>query len=179
MLRVPEAKSENDAAPGAGRLTAQLASALLLPVNDRAPRERHFFLFVYGTLLSGEPRHDLLHRTRSLGAATTVPSFNLVDLGPYPALVAGGARAVVGELYEVPVEELAAIDIYEEHPVLFKRTTIELSDGRAAQAYLLDADQVRGRKRIHSGDWRARFRPAPAPSARDSAFVRWAKSRPR
>jgi gamma-glutamylcyclotransferase (GGCT)/AIG2-like uncharacterized protein YtfP len=163
-------------------LTAQLASALLRRVSDPGPAERNFLLFVYGTLLSGEPRHDLLRRARCLGAATTVPAFELVDLGPYPALVAGGTRAVVGELYEVPVEELAAIDVYEEHPVLFKRTTIELAHGtdrRAAQAYLLDASQVRGRKRIHSGDWRARFRPAPAPSARDSAFVRWAKTRPR
>jgi gamma-glutamylcyclotransferase (GGCT)/AIG2-like uncharacterized protein YtfP len=149
------------------------------PVNKSAPAERRFLLFVYGTLLSGEPSHGLLNGARSLGAAKTPPSFELVDLGPHPALVAGGSTAVTGELYEVPVAMLAALDVHEEVPVLFKRATIVLADGRAAEAYLLEADQVRGRRRIGSGDWRARFRRKPAPSARDSAFVRWSRTRAR
>jgi gamma-glutamylaminecyclotransferase len=141
--------------------------------------ERTYLLFVYGTLLSGEPAHALLDGARSLGPAKTPPAFDLVDLGPHPALVAGGTTIVVGELYEVSVAALAAIDIHEEHPVLFKRRTLTLADGREAHAYTLDVDQVRGRRRIRSGDWRGRFRPPPAPSARDSAFVRWSKNRHR
>jgi gamma-glutamylcyclotransferase (GGCT)/AIG2-like uncharacterized protein YtfP len=138
---------------------------------------RHFLLFVYGTMLPGEPSHGLLEGAHCLGPAMTPPVFDLVDLGPYPALVAAGTTVVVGELYEVPLHMLAAIDVYEEHPVLFKRKTIGLSDDRQAQAYLLEADQVLGRRRIRSGDWRARFRRMPAPSARDSAFIRWSKNR--
>jgi gamma-glutamylcyclotransferase (GGCT)/AIG2-like uncharacterized protein YtfP len=146
-------------------------------VSERAPADRTYVLFVYGTLLPGEPSHGLLDGARSLGPAQTAPVYDLVDLGPHPALVAGGTTAVVGEVYEMPVAMLAAIDVHEGHPVLFQRKTIALADGREAQAYMLQEDQVRGRRRIRSGDWRGRFRHAPGPSARDSAFVRWSKSR--
>jgi gamma-glutamylcyclotransferase (GGCT)/AIG2-like uncharacterized protein YtfP len=120
-------------------------------VNDR-----RFILFVYGTLLSGEASHARLNGARALGPATTPPEYDLFDLGPYPALVAGGATAVAGELFELPAAMLAAIDVYEEVPILFKRTRIAIEDGRVAEAYVLERDQVRGRRRIRSGDWRKR-----------------------
>jgi gamma-glutamylcyclotransferase (GGCT)/AIG2-like uncharacterized protein YtfP len=142
-----------------------------------APASRSFVLFVYGTLLSGESSHELLRSARPLGASKTAPAFDLVDLGPYPALVPGGSTSVVGELYEVSVEALSAIDVYEEHPVFFKRTTIPLEDGSQAHAYVLEPDQVRGRRRIRSGDWRARFRPERPPGPRDAAIVRWLRGR--
>jgi gamma-glutamylaminecyclotransferase len=148
-------------------------------VTDPAASSRRFTLFVYGTLLSGEPGHALLEGAIALGAATTKRAYDLYDLGPYPALVDGGATAVVGEAYEVTAPLLAAIDVHEEVPRLFKRRRIELEDGRGIEAYLLDRDQVRGRRRIRSGDWRARFRVERAPGARDGALVSWARKRER
>lgn len=142
-------------------------------------RDGALVLFVYGTLLSGESSHALLEGASALGPAKTSPAFELFDLGPYPALVAGGTTAVVGEIYEVPRPMLAAIDVHEEVPVLFKRMRIELDDGRLADTYLLEADRVRGRRRIRSGDWRARFRVGAGPSARDAAIVQWARKRER
>ena len=136
-------------------------------------------LFVYGTLLSGEPSHGLLDGARAVGPAKTPPSFGLFDLGPYPAMVAGGTTAVAGELYDVSAPMLAALDVHEEVPILFKRIRIALDDGREAQTYVLDADQVRGRRRIRSGDWRGRFGAAPTPGVRDAPFVRWARGRNR
>jgi gamma-glutamylcyclotransferase (GGCT)/AIG2-like uncharacterized protein YtfP len=147
----------------------------MLRVSD--PAARTFVLFVYGTLLPGEPSHALLEGARALGPAKTAPVFDLVDLGPYPALVAGGTTSVIGELYEVQASMLAAIDVHEEHPVLFKRIAIPLEGGAQAQAYTLEPHQTTGRRRIRSGDWRGRFRPAPHPSARDSALVRWLRER--
>lgn len=141
--------------------------------------ERRFVLFVYGTLLSGEPSHGLLDGARALGPATTPPAFDLFDLGPYPALVAGGTTAVVGELYEVMAPMLAAIDVHEEVPILYKRVRIALDDGREAETYTLDAAQARGRRRIRSGDWRGRFRATPARGIRDTPLVRWARNRER
>ena len=138
-----------------------------------------YVLFVYGTLLRGESGHALLDGATAIGPATTRPDFELFDLGPYPALVAGGETAIAGELYELPVAMLAAIDVHEQVPILFKRRRIELQDGRIADAYLLDPDQVRGRRRIRSGDWRTRFRVETAPGPRDSAMVQWARRRPR
>jgi gamma-glutamylcyclotransferase (GGCT)/AIG2-like uncharacterized protein YtfP len=145
------------------------------PVSEVPSRQ--FVLFVYGTLLPGEPSHALLADARALGPARTAPVFELIDLGPYPALVAGGRTSVVGELYELSAATLAAIDVHEGHPVLFKRVTIPLEGGPEAQAYTLEPHQTTGRRRIRSGDWRGRFRHAPGPSARDSAIVRWLKDR--
>ena len=149
-------------------------------VSEQPVSERSFVLFVYGTLLPDEPSHALLDGARALGSAKTPPEFHLVDIGPYPALVAGGPTAVVGELYEVSARTLAAIDVHEEVPILFKRRRIALHDGRHAETYMLDDEQVRGRRRIRSGDWRGRFRPTPPPtSARNAPFVRWLRGRER
>jgi gamma-glutamylcyclotransferase (GGCT)/AIG2-like uncharacterized protein YtfP len=141
------------------------------------PAARQFRLFVYGTLLAGEPNHSLLDRARALGSARTAPVFELIDLGPYPALVAGGSTSVLGELYELTAAMLASVDVHQGHPVLFKRTPIVLDDGTLAHAHTLEANQVLGRRRIRSGDWRGRFRVAQGPSARDSALVRWLRDR--
>ena len=65
-------------------------------------------VFVYGTLLAGEPNHRLLEAASFVGPAETPPVFSLVDLGPFPALVGGGAGAVVGEVYEVDRPDVGA-----------------------------------------------------------------------
>jgi gamma-glutamylcyclotransferase (GGCT)/AIG2-like uncharacterized protein YtfP len=119
-------------------------------------------LFAYGTLREGETHHDALAGATSLSEAV-VPNARLVDLGPYPALVEGGPTkaaseyTVVGELYEVDEAILARVDVVKEHPALFQRRLVELTDGRQAHAYFMQAEQVRGRRRIASGDWKKRF----------------------
>jgi gamma-glutamylcyclotransferase (GGCT)/AIG2-like uncharacterized protein YtfP len=141
--------------------------------------ERRYVLFVYGTLLRGESAHARLDGANALGDATTAASFHLVDLGPYPALVEGGTTAVLGELYEVNAKMLGALDVYEEVPRLFKRVPIALSDGAVAETYTLDAEQTRGRRRIRSGDWRARFGAAKSDGVRQGAMVQWMKNQKR
>ncbi|WP_437679520.1 gamma-glutamylcyclotransferase family protein [Sorangium sp. So ce131] len=115
-------------------------------------------LFVYGTLMRGERSHALLGRARCLGAARTAASFELADLGAYPALVRGGSVGVLGELYEPDGETLAALDLYEGCPELFRREPIELDEGGRCEAYLMLPRQVRTCPRIASGDWRSRGR---------------------
>ncbi len=133
-------------------------------------------LFVYGTLLEGQPGHGLLGGAALAGVASTEPAFELVDLGPYAALVPGGSTSVVGELYEIDLETRARIDRERQVPLLFERIRIRLSDGSDAEAYVMGTDKVRGRRRLRHGDWRKRFapnvpRPAPSP------FVKWARGR--
>ncbi|AUX40835.1 hypothetical protein SOCE26_022360 [Sorangium cellulosum] len=115
-------------------------------------------LFVYGTLMRGERSHALLGRARCLGVARTAASFELAHLGAYPALVREGSVAVVGELYDPDGETLAALDLYEGCPELFRRESIELDGGARCEAYLMLPRQVRERPRITSGDWRTRGR---------------------
>jgi gamma-glutamylcyclotransferase (GGCT)/AIG2-like uncharacterized protein YtfP len=113
-------------------------------------------IFVYGTLLRGEANHHLLTGSEWVGPARTKPEYFLVDLGAYPAMVAGGQCAVWGEIYAVDVLILRRVDRLEGHPSFYIRTAIELEDGSQAETYVLSKDQIHGGKLIASGDWRAR-----------------------
>lgn len=113
-------------------------------------------VFVYGTLLAGEPNHRLLARARLVAEGRTPPEYELRDLGAFPGLVGDGAHAVEGEVYEVDPETLAALDRLEGHPGFYRRTPITLADGAAVQTYLIPPERVAGRPVITSGSWRAR-----------------------
>ena len=111
-------------------------------------------VFVYGTLLSGEPNHRLLTAASLVGEARTEPAFDLVSLGAFPAMVAGGRTAVSGEVYEVDAGTLAELDRLEGHPRFYQRQRIRLEDGGEVLAYVLTADHALGRPPIASGNWR-------------------------
>ncbi|MBI2376068.1 MAG: gamma-glutamylcyclotransferase [Deltaproteobacteria bacterium] len=112
-------------------------------------------LFVYGSLLSGEHNHHVLGSAVLLGTRETLPEFELVDLGAYPALVRGGRTAVRGELYEVDPRALPALDSFEDEGE-YVRVEVELTDGSTAEAYVFHAGGIEDRPRVTSGDWRFR-----------------------
>ena len=71
-------------------------------------------LFVYGTLMRGHQRHDLLAGCPFLGPATTAEPMILFDCGGYPAMVRGtGSGFVEGEVFSIPPELLSVLDDYE------------------------------------------------------------------
>jgi len=113
-------------------------------------------VFVYGTLLRGEPNHGLLARAKWVGIARTRAEFHLVDLGEFPAMIADGKTAISGEVYETDEATLQRLDRLEGHPHFYLRTTIRLEDGAEVETYVLREDQARGTRRILSGDWRVR-----------------------
>jgi gamma-glutamylcyclotransferase (GGCT)/AIG2-like uncharacterized protein YtfP len=112
-------------------------------------------LFVYGTLMAGEANAAELGEAAYLGPARTAPGYTLVDLGPYPGLVAGGATVVHGELYQVPSGQLGRLDLFEEHPTVYRRAPVVLAGGAAAVAYFL-VRPAPAAPCIASGDWRRR-----------------------
>jgi gamma-glutamylcyclotransferase (GGCT)/AIG2-like uncharacterized protein YtfP len=133
-------------------------------------------LFVYGTLLPGEREHALLASAELLGPAVTEPLFQLVDLGLYAALIPDGKVAVHGELYALDLATRRAIDVARQVPILYQRGTIRLADGSDAETYLMNADPVRGKRRLADGDWRKRFAPK-VPHRAGGALVAWARTR--
>lgn len=109
-------------------------------------------VFVYGTLMAGQPNHRLLAQARCVGEALTRPEFDLVDLGAFPGLCVGGHTAVSGEVYDVDDPTLLALDRLEGHPHFYHREPIVLADGNVVETYLYPA--CAGRAVIASGDWR-------------------------
>lgn len=116
-------------------------------------------LFVYGTLMQGEPGHGVLEGARFVGDARTQPRYTLVELGVHAGLLDEGSAAIAGELYELDRRGMLACDKHCDHPARFHRAPVELADGTRAYAYFVHADQARARRRLHGGDWRARFAP--------------------
>jgi gamma-glutamylaminecyclotransferase len=111
-------------------------------------------VFAYGTLQRGEHNHRLLETARYVGPARTARAFTLYDLGPFPALVAGGSTAVLGEVYEVDAETLERLDHLEGTPRFYQRVAIPLELGAVVEAYVQRLDQVRRQRVIASGNWR-------------------------
>lgn len=120
---------------------------------SREPERRR--VFVYGSLLSGEPNHPVIERAEFVGAAMTPPRFTLHDLGAFPAMIEGGEHAIVGEVYEVDQATLTALDRLEGHPRFYRRMPIALADGSSAETYVLTRAQVVGRPVVSTGSWRA------------------------
>jgi gamma-glutamylcyclotransferase (GGCT)/AIG2-like uncharacterized protein YtfP len=95
-------------------------------------------LFVYGSLQRGFENHAELRGAERVRAARTAPSYRLLLHGSFPALAAGGTRAIHGELYRVSAALLDALDEFEGEG--YVRAEVALSDGTTAIAYLATAE---------------------------------------
>jgi gamma-glutamylaminecyclotransferase len=111
-------------------------------------------LFVYGTLMRGQPNAGHLVSAAFVGLAQTVAAFTLVRWQGYPGLRRGGSTGVRGELYRVSPALLAALDAFEGHPTLYRRERIPMAGGGSALAYLVPAGEGLSAPVIASGDWR-------------------------
>ncbi len=108
-------------------------------------------LFVYGTLRRGEAHHQLLGKARYLGRHRTARRYTMLDLGGFPAIVALGRDAVVGEVFAIGAGLLARLDAYEDCPREYARTRIDTRFGKA-WVYIYRRRPPRART-ILGGDW--------------------------
>jgi len=123
---------------------------------EAAPRH----VFVYGTLRQGEA-NDITRLTpapRYVGTGATPGT--LYQMGWYPGLVLGGARLVVGEVYEISPELERRLDEIEEvypEPTneYFKREITVSLDTRRIEClvYEINPQRIQGKVVIGSGDW--------------------------
>ncbi len=125
--------------------------------------------FFYGTLIAGSENAAAraVHRKlRALGPARTPGTLHAIPdpAGWYPALVAGRGT-VHGRLYESTADfgptDLAALDAYEDcapgDPAdsLYRRETIAIVGGSAAQAYRFNRPLPAGARPIPGGNFAA------------------------
>jgi gamma-glutamylcyclotransferase (GGCT)/AIG2-like uncharacterized protein YtfP len=89
------------------------------------------YLFVYGSLKQGFHNASYLGGARFLGAHTTAALYSMYDFGTYPAVSTGGSTCIVGEVYEIDDQHLAATDQLEWYPDYYQRILIETGHGEA------------------------------------------------
>jgi gamma-glutamylcyclotransferase (GGCT)/AIG2-like uncharacterized protein YtfP len=99
------------------------------------------YLFVYGTLKRGQPRHRYLAGQAFVGGAVTRPFYRMFNVGEYPALIRHPeGRSIEGELWVVDGPCLSSLDRVEGCDVgLYARQTVELLapfEGLPAVTYL-------------------------------------------
>lgn len=116
-------------------------------------------VFVYGTLMKGELHHSAMSQARFLRSAETRAEYELVQVDYYPAMLSGGTKRVIGELYEVDAPTLQALDELEAVPHEFERQAISLADGTEAFTYLMPRERAEGAAPIPSGYFRMRTAP--------------------
>ncbi len=88
-----------------------------------------FRLFTYGTLMKGERNEHLLNDAHFIGKAVTKPCYRLFRINGnfvFPAIIDEGDVAVMGEVYEVPMSALPAMDRMEGHPHFYCRKNVQL-----------------------------------------------------
>ena len=104
--------------------------------------EKKYLLAVYGTLKKGFGNYlsDLQNATY-LGRVTTIKKYRLVIVG-YPCLLPfnGEGHQIVVDLFEIDTSTLIKIDALEEHPRVYQRKKITMSNGASAWIYFRNVD---------------------------------------
>jgi len=124
-------------------------------------------LFVYGTLLPGQPNAYLWEGTAVSQQPAVLPNGRLYDMGHYPMLIEEGEDAVQGMVLTIhptsyagvltALDELEGYDPSNPDVCAYVRMSREVTveDGRTLQAwvYIGQARFVDGRPPIPHGDW--------------------------
>ncbi len=118
-------------------------------------------MFLNGGGMRGGPVHDHIEGVPLLGELRTAPNYRFYSVrDEFPALVATdtGGTAIIGELYDLPIEMLHRSLLPAEPPEL-ELGTIELENGSVSFAMLLRREVLeRGSGLIEIsqyGGWRA------------------------
>ena len=90
-------------------------------------------VFVYGTLMKGEPNHRFLEDSKFLGV-TALEGYEMYNVRWYPAIVPGEST-IPGELYEVPEMDIKYLDGLEGEGSLYIRKCKETTDKSLAYIY--------------------------------------------
>ncbi len=97
-------------------------------------------VFVYGTLMAGQPAANLLGDNAIFVGPAMLPDHAMYDLGSYPGIVPAEGEQVIGEVYLVDDEAMKRMDRYEGEGSLYLRQTVsvEVDTGwrLSAKAYI-------------------------------------------
>lgn len=116
-------------------------------------------IFVYGTLLRGEPNHARLAGDLFVRTAETKGKMYSVGYFPGVRFDQAGEVPIKGEVYDVTPESLQALDwlegYYADKPERshYRRIEVELADGERVQTYQYNRG-VETLPVVTNGSWR-------------------------
>ncbi|HWV58640.1 MAG TPA: gamma-glutamylcyclotransferase family protein, partial [Longimicrobiales bacterium] len=114
-------------------------------------------VFVYGTLMHGQPENTLLRAAERVREARVTGTLYDVD-GQFPALVLAGTDVVHGEIWRCAPDTLYELDRYEDVAGgLFRRVALRIDD-LACWTYVAGgalATRLSPDRRIPAGSWAA------------------------
>lgn len=128
------------------------------------------YLFVYGTLMSGGPRHFMLGEWADLSSKVeaTAPGLLYNSGKEFPCMIPDmtGQNAVTGELYVLEnfkraFEKLDFMEMSDRHlasKIFFRRAIVRVTmpEGKTCLAWsYLTESNVKGMSQINSGNWRS------------------------
>ena len=118
-----------------GETYADRGNAILERLQQKTP-EKAQYLFVYGTLMSGQPAAYMLKDRECLGGFL-LKDYALYDLGAYPGAVPKVGEKIIGEVYEIREEDFERLDEYEGNGSLYIRRQLPVeSYGRTITAWV-------------------------------------------
>lgn len=87
-------------------------------------------VFVYGTLMTGQPANHYLDGGTCLGRYV-LQNYAMYHLGSYPGILPQAGESVLGEVYEIPESLWAQMDEYEGEGSLYHRRHVTVEqDGK-------------------------------------------------
>lgn len=116
-------------------------------------------VFVYGTLKSGQHANGMMQSHGEMLCEGSIHG-RLLDLGAFPAYIAGDDGEVFGEVWQIDSAGLSLLDRYEGEGSLYRRIQVNVKahsgEHHEAFAYEYLGDEENGEK-VASGSWHRRF----------------------
>lgn len=122
-----------------------------------------FFVFVYGSLRSGESNHEQMAGARLVSADSVALDAALIAyLEGYPGLVRSRGARTRGEVYEVDAAPLSRLDEFEGTPDQYQRGAVTLESGQQVETYWAAAPL--GFPQLHKEEWPRSRESRPRPT---------------
>lgn len=110
-----------------------------------------YLIGVYGSLKKGYFNDAYLARSEYVGDVVTEPNYELVDFGPYPAVLEGGSTGIHCEVYKVNKVTLLSIARMEV-VAGYEVRVIDTEYGKVCFC-VYTHDKCVGYDRVASGEW--------------------------
>ena len=87
-------------------------------------------VFVYGTLKQGHANNGLMETSELIEQEAYVKNMSLINARAYPFAIDKENSFVLGELYRIPKQRMALLDLLESYPTMYNRKKLKIYEVR-------------------------------------------------